>query len=204
MLKSTKTAAKASELIGKLLGWLPLDPNSITITSIFVAFFGFLAAFEGGLAGNAMALVLFAIAFFLDAVDGAIARAKNLVSKEGGFIDGIADRMVEFFLILSILQFFRFDEYPQIATIAILFFGTCMTSFVKAYAEHQGVMSHEKAKKLPGLLERAERSILLLAIFVLLIAGFRQYAIYGVYLTAALSLITFVQRFFTALYGKRD
>lgn len=204
MLKSTKTAEKASGLLGRLLGGLPLDPNSITLTSIFVAFFGFLAALEGGLAGYVMALILFAIAFFLDAVDGAVARAKNMVSKEGGFIDGIADRMVEFFLILAILQFFRLDTYPQIATVSVLFFGTCMTSFVKAYAEHQGILSHEKAKILPGLLERAERSVLLLAIFSLLILGYGQIAIYGIYLTAALSMLTFGQRFFTALYGKND
>lgn len=204
MLKSTKTADKASGLLGKLLSWLPFDPNTITLTSIFVAFFGFLAALEGGLAGNIMALILFIIAFALDAVDGAVARAKNKVTKEGAFIDGIADRLVEFFLILALLQFFRLDIYVEAALVSILFFGTCMTSFVKAYAEHRGILSHEKAAKLPGLLERAERSMLLITILVLLVTGYREYAIYGICLTAALSLITFVQRFAIALYGKSD
>lgn len=199
MLKSTKTAEKASGVLGKLLGWVPIDPNSITIMSMFIAILAYVA-FDKSLIGKATTLILFMFAFFFDAIDGAIARAKNKVTKEGAFIDGIADRVVEFFLILTLLQFFPLDKTMQAVVVSILFFGTCMTAFVKAYAEHRGMMNHEDAAKMPGLLERAERCIMLIAAFILLSFGQFQYGVYLLYLVAALSLITFVQRFFTAMY----
>lgn len=201
MLKSTKTAEKASGMLGKLLGWVPFDPNTITLTSVFVAVMA-VFSFSSTLTGKLSALMLFLIAFALDAIDGAVARAKNKVSDEGAFIDGIADRIVEFCLLITILMMFPLNTEMQIVIFSILFFGTCMTAFVKAYAEHRGVMKHEKAANLPGLLERAERSVLLLLAFVLLIAGYGLYGIYVLYLVAGLSLITFLQRFFTVLYGK--
>ena len=90
----------------------------------------------------------------------------------------------------------------QTVVVSILFFGTGMTSFVKAYAEHKGILTHEQAEKMPGILERTERSILLLVAFVLLIFGYPQYGIYVLYAVAALSFVTFLQRFFGALYKK--
>jgi phosphatidylglycerophosphate synthase len=203
MLKSTKTAEKASGMLGKLLGWVPFDPNTITLTSVFVAVMA-VFSFSSTLTGKLSALMLFLIAFALDAVDGAVARAKNKASNQGAFIDGIADRIVEFCLLITILMMFPLNTEMQLVIFSILFFGTCMTAFVKAYAEHRGVMKHEQAAKLPGLLERAERSVLLLAAFVLLIAGYGLYGIYVLYLVAGLSLITFLQRFFTVLYGKKE
>jgi len=161
-------------------------------------------SFSSTLTGKLSALMLFLIAFALDAADGAVARAKNKVSDQGAFIDGIADRIVEFCLLITILMMFPLNTEMQLVIFSILFFGTCMTAFVKAYAEHRGVMKHEQAAKLPGLLERAERSVLLLAAFVLLIAGYGLYGIYVLYLVAGLSLITFLQRFFTVLYGKKE
>ena len=199
MLKSTKTAEKTSGIIGTALAWLPLDPNTITLTSVFVAVLAFMA-YAPSFEGQVMALMMFLVAFGLDAVDGAVARAKNMVSKEGAFLDGIADRVVEFFLLLVLLQMFYLNQWMQIVVVSILFFGTCMTAFVKAYAEHRGMMKHEDAVKMPGILERAERSILLLVAFVLLIFGYSQYGIYVLYAAAALSLITFAQRFFGAMY----
>jgi len=203
MLKSTKTAQEASGMIGKLLAWIPLDPNSITLTSIFVAFFGFIA-YEPNLVGGIMSLLLFLIAFALDVVDGAIARAKNMVTKEGAFIDGIADRIVEFLLLLVLLKMFATNSTVQVVIVSILFFGTCMTAFVKAYSEHKGMLKHEKAEKLGGVLERSERSLLLLIAFTLVVAGQTQYGIYALYLTAILSFFTFLQRFLAVLYGEKD
>ena len=191
MLKSTKTAEKASGALGKLFAFVQLDPNSLTLTSVFLAILGYLTSF-----------LLFLIAFFLDAIDGAVARAQNKTSKEGAFLDGISDRIVEFFLLLTILQIFEFNGWMQTVVVSILFFGTGMTSFVKAYAEHKGILTHEQAEKMPGILERTERSILLLVAFVLLIFGYPQYGIYVLYAVAALSFVTFLQRFFGALYKK--
>ena len=194
MLKNLSVFRGISEQLGKIFSFIPLDPNSLTLTSVFLAILGYLA-YAPTLEAKITSFFLFIIAFFLDAIDGAVARAKKMTSKEGAFLDGISDRVVEFFLLLTILQFFSFNEWIQTVIISILFFGTCMTSFVKAYAEHKGMLKHEEAERMPGILERTERSLLLLTAFGLLIFGYAQYGIYVLYATAALSLITFVQRF---------
>ena len=106
-----------------------------------------------------------------DAIDGAVAREKNLVSKKGAFLDGISDRLVEFFLILALFKFTT-DSTTQLLLLAILFFGTVMTAFVKAYAEHSQIIKHNEALCMPGILERTERSILLLLALMFFVFGY--------------------------------
>ncbi len=173
---------------------IPLHPNHITILSVLISILA-LYIFKFN---PLYSIILFGLSFFVDAIDGVVARAKNLVSKEGAFLDGISDRLVEFFLILTIIFYFGSSQEVLLASIAILFFGTCMTAYVKAYAHHQGVLTEEEAKKLGGFLERAERVILL---FLTLIAFvyFREYAFYLLILTVGLSIITFIQRILRVL-----
>ena len=198
MIKGSKIGKETSTKIGSVLKFLPIHPTSITLISVILAISGFLVIYyERSLVSQMSAFALFLFAFLFDVVDGAIARAKNLVSKKGGFYDGIADRLVEFLLIFSLViiysEIFNFEMI--FVLIAILFFGTGMTSFVKAYSEHQGILKNEEAKKLPGLLERAERSILLLLAMLMIILQQFDYARIDLLAIAALSLITFLQRF---------
>jgi len=194
MLKHTKFAKSVSNLIGKIFGWLPLHPNAITILSIIMAVLGYVVWLPG-LEHKLEGIILFVLAFFFDAIDGAVARAKKLESKEGAFLDGIADRVVEFFLILTLFKVYAFNIEIQTLLFVILFFGTGMTSFVKAYAEHQRLLNHDEAIALPGLFERTERSIMLLAIFLLANLDYYNMIRPLTYITAALSIITFAERF---------
>ena len=191
MIKSSQFAKSVSEKLGKFLAWLPLHPNSITILSVLMAA---LAYFTWGISivSQIQALILFLFAFFFDAVDGAIARAKSLTTKEGAFLDGISDRLVEFFVVLALL---KTAPGLQLPLITILFFGTAMTAFVKAYAEHAQLLSHEDALKMPGLMERTERSLLLLAAMVLFMFNSQNIFAIVVYFTAVMSVLTFIQRF---------
>lgn len=173
---------------------IPLHPNHITILSVLLS----ILAFYIFQFNPFYSIVLFGLSFFVDAIDGVVARAKNLVSKEGAFLDGISDRLVEFFLILTIILYFGSTPEILLASICILFFGTCMTAYVKAYAHHQGVLTEEEAKKLGGLLERAERVILLFIILITFVY-FRDFAPYLLILTAVLSILTFLQRIFKVL-----
>lgn len=197
MLKKTRAAA-ISDCVGKMLARLPLEPNLITLASVFTAIIALLV-YDGSPQRGLVSFSLFLVAFAFDVVDGAMARAKGLVTKKGAFLDGIADRIVEFCLLLTLFFVFSKNAEMQIAVFSILFFGTCMTAFVKAYAEHQGVLDHKKAAAMGGILERAERSVLLLLTFAFLIFGYQQYAAYAIYLTAAFSVLTFFQRFFYAI-----
>lgn len=194
MLKHTKFARMVSELFGRSFAWLPLHPNAITILSVLLAIAGYLT-WTPMLETRAEAILLFAFAFFFDAIDGAVARAKKLESKQGAFLDGIADRVVEFFLILTLFKMFSLNFEVQLLLLAILFFGTGMASFVKAYGEHQGVLTHEEAISMPGIFERTERSIALLAIFLLANTDYMIFAKQLSYVTAALCIVTFAERF---------
>jgi len=190
LLKGTGIAKLFSESLGKFFGWVPLHPNTITVLAVLFSIVGFALFYYSQFA---IGFVFFVLSFFLDAVDGAVARAKNLTTKKGAFLDGISDRLVEFFLFLALFVSTT-DSITQLLLVAILFFGTCMTSFIKAYAEHSGLLDHETAKKMPGLLERAERSVLLLLVVLLLVLGLASWVVYILALIALLSFVTFVQR----------
>lgn len=191
MLKQTGIGKCISEKIGNMFSFYPFHPNTITLLSVVLAIFGTIALATGnGFQGFAF----FILAFLFDAVDGAIARAKNMTSKKGAFLDGISDRLVEFFLIVGLVMLVLPQQIVVLALIGILFFGTTMTSFVKAYAEHSGLMTNETTKNMPGFLERAERCVLLLVATLLLLFGFTLYFTYVIYLTVLLSFATFVQR----------
>jgi phosphatidylglycerophosphate synthase len=190
MLKSSGLSKGVSGFLGRIFRWVPLSPNAVTLIAVLFSIAGFVAFLYSELV---VGFALFVLAFLLDAVDGAIARVKGLVSKKGAFLDGISDRLVEFFLILALFVVAA-DLTTQLLLLAILFFGTCMTSFVKAYSEHSGLLDNETAKRMPGLLERAERSILLVLNLVLVVFGFGSWVLPLLGLIALLSFITFVQR----------
>lgn len=198
MLKSSGLGEGVSKAVGRLFVWVPVHPDIITLSSVIFAVGGF-AAFGYD---ARFSFVLFLIAVFLDVIDGAVARVKNLPTARGAFLDGISDRVVEFFLLLSFFSV----TFPVLLLeakwwlLGILFFGTCMTAFVKAYAEHAGVLDKERAKGMPGLLERSERVVLLMMAFIAIVASL-PYAIYVIAATAVLSLITFIQRVYFVLAG---
>lgn len=192
MLKSGGMSGGVSSSLGKYLGWVPLSPNKITVLSVLCAIAGFALFYLGNYWYGFGAFVL---AFVLDAVDGAVARARGETSKIGGFLDGVSDRMVEFFLLLSLLFVPLGMPYAPDALwiILVLFFGTCMTAFVKAYANYQGVLTKEEADKMPGILERGERGVLLMVFVLALLLGIgHAWVIFaGI---ALLSILTFLQR----------
>lgn len=196
MLKNSKMGKGFSGMLGNAFRNVPLHPNTITYFSVVFALLGYAAYDYNGW----YALCLFALAFFVDALDGAVARAKNMSSAKGAFIDGVCDRLVEFFIILVLFKTADFTLVLEKDSwlLIVLFFGTGMTSFVKAYAEHAGVMKHEEAVKMPGMLERAERSILLVVALILALLQ-NEYAAAVIMFTATLSFLTFVQRFARAL-----
>ncbi|MDO8554810.1 MAG: CDP-alcohol phosphatidyltransferase family protein [Candidatus Micrarchaeota archaeon] len=202
MIKNTGFASKVSENLGKIFAKLPIDPNAITILSLLLAIMAYIS-YGPHPVNELQSLILFGFAFFFDAIDGAVARAVNKVTKEGAFLDGVIDRCVEFFLILTLFSAFTFNLEAWKLLLVILFFGTGMTSFVKAYAEHRGMMTHEEAAKLPGLLERTERVILLMLIFVATIFSTMDHVRILLYITAALSIVTFLQRTYLIMYGKK-
>lgn len=71
-------------------------PNKLTVLRvIMVPFFVlFMLTDLGGEAGKWIALVIFCLASFTDMLDGKIARARNLVTNFGKFMDPLADKLL--------------------------------------------------------------------------------------------------------------
>lgn len=206
MLKSCLVDGKKIDRRLACLARLGLSPNGWTALALAVAFGGFFALWGGQLLPG---LLLFLLSGTLDVVDGAVARATGRTSATGAFLDGVLDRYVEVLLILGLLfylgptaEFF----IPVGAWIAILVFGAVMTSFVRAYADHRGLVRDQKvlAEEMGGLLERAERLILIYAGMIGALLFGDGWLLGAIVLAAVLSNLTAVQRIFLAIrIGRR-
>ncbi len=193
MLKQESSLRNIQSSIGKTFAIIPLSPNHWTILSLLVALAAGIMISFGELF---LGLFLFALAGLLDLVDGAVARARNQVSKLGGFIDGVADRFVEAIFLFS----FMFYTLPEIFIDAkiwiasVIFLGTCMPSFVRAYADHKEVIEKSKALALGGLCERSERLlILILGLFAGIVFSM-DFFVYSLIIASVLSAVTIFQR----------
>lgn len=202
MIKNSVNISKIESKFYPLLKHCPLSPNMITVLSVIFALCAFILAYLDFHIYPIIGLIF--LAFIIDAFDGMVARAKNQICKKGAFLDGIADRIVEFFVLLILLKWLALANITgylipiDIQIISILFLGTCMASFVKAYAEHRQVLTHEKAVKLKGILERAERIGLIFVAFLSILFA-PLYTAYVIFLIFILTIITFLQRVYYVL-----
>jgi len=197
MLKQSEPPRKLQGLIGGALASIPLSPNQWTLLSVLVAVAAALVIARGGSQNELiLGLVLFALSGALDMVDGAVARARGEVTKMGGFIDGVADRFVEALFLFSFM-FYPLPTVlvdPKIWLASLVFLGTCMPSFIRAYADHKEVISKERANALGGVFERSERIILLvIGLMAALIWGM-EFFVFSVIAASVLSLVTIIQR----------
>ena len=201
MLKATLRSEKTDRLAGGLAA-IGLSPNAWTLISLVPALAGLVALVMHQLA---LGLAMFALSAFIDIVDGTVARVTNQVSDKGAYIDGVVDRYVELMLYLGLLIYIGREEFlglPNEAWIVLLIFGGLMTSFVRAYADHRGIVKDPgELKRMGGLLERLER--LMLLYFGMFLGLFDiQWLMAVIALTALLANATALQRIRFALRAK--
>lgn len=191
-LKASNLAVSLQCRAGRLFSKIPLSANKITALAVAFALAGFLLSLAGM---HPLSVAFFALAGLSDAIDGAVARERKEASPLGAYLDGIADRIVEFLLISS-LFLYQLPSLilPSFAWLVLaLFFGTCMTSFATAYADHRKVAGFQKISRQPGILPRAERFALLFTA-LLLAPACPLCASLAIFACAALSIATFAQR----------
>jgi archaetidylinositol phosphate synthase len=178
---------------------LGLSPTTWTSLSLLTAVAGLVALCVHQLG---MGLILFVVSGMLDIVDGAVARATGNATSRGAFADGVADRYVELMLCLGLLLYLgpgKILFLPMDVWFVLLIFGSLMTSFVRAYADHRGLVKDpEELKGMGGLLERGER-LTLLYLGILLGLFDQGWLMASVALTAALANLTAFQRIAIAL-----
>mgnify|MGYP001473713080 FL=1 len=123
--------------------------------------------------------IVLLVAGFFDVVDGQVARATQKVSKTGGFLDSVFDKIAEIAIFFGILVGGFAEPYLVFLAISL----SLLVSYTRSRAESLGV----KLQGI-GIGERAER---LLVIAIVGIIGFMEYAVIIVIIIAA---ITFIQR----------
>ncbi len=200
MLKQNEKSRGLQVKIGEILSFIPLSPNQWTVLAVLIALFAAYWIMAGELVYG---LLLFALAAAADLIDGAVARARGQVTKFGGFLDGITDRFVEAIFLFS-LMFYPLPEIlidAKIWLAGFVFMGTCMPSFVSAYADHNGVLSREKARNIGGICERTERILLLVIGMAAGLYFSMDYFVYALILGIILSSVTVVQRIVKAMRG---
>jgi archaetidylinositol phosphate synthase len=204
MLKSALRPEQTDALLRRF-SRLGISPIAWTVLSLVLAVAGCASLVNHHLA---LGLIFFVISGFLDMVDGAVARATNSSSARGAYIDGVLDRYVEMLLFLGLIFYLSTNEtfllLPVQVWIAMLIFGSLMTSFSRAYADHRGLLKDPiLLQKMGGILERAERLILLYLGMLLGIFD-QRYLAWTIVLVAILSNATAVQRIIFALnQGKK-
>ena len=105
--------------------------------------------------------LMLAFAFAFDALDGAVARRRDMCTKSGGYFDAMVDRYQELVVLAGIAA-----VNDQWALALIAFSGGVMTSYAKARTAIEIPISNEAW---PDFFERLERIIFLCA--MLLAAG---------------------------------
>lgn len=188
------------KLVGKVFGSLPLTPNQYTYLSGIFALVGLYFMTQENIL---WAIIFFLIAGGLDFVDGSVARAKNMSSKVGAYLDTVFDRYVEGIMFFGIL-FLPLPDFiiPGYAWVFLAIFGSMLTTYVKAAAKEKELVNQELKG---GLLSRGERLILT---FVALILGIIYpdylYMTYVIALIAVLANFTAIQRFVSAVLKNKD
>ena len=184
---------KIERVVAKIFSFLPFTPNQYTLLSVF---FGLGTFFSLTRKNLILALFFFLFASFLDFVDGAVARYKNLVSKKGAYLDTICDRYIEGLLLLGIL-FFPLPKilFPAYFWIFLILFGSLMTTYAKAAAKEKELTNQELKG---GLLSRGERILLLILCLILGIFN-KVWMTYLLIVIALLTNLTSIQRIYSAI-----
>ncbi len=172
--------------IRKLLGPVAknigsINPNTLTIMGLLISLLSafFFARHEVLVAG-----VFLLLSGFFDALDGAVARENNRITKFGGFLDSVTDRFADAAIIIGAVYGGLVDilglQSWFIGTMAIV--GSFMVSYTRARAEAAG------ASASVGIGERAVR------ILIIVTGAFLDLVSWALLLVAVLSFITVFQR----------
>ena len=177
MLNNLRDSLKpALEKVGKTFAATGLSPNTFTVIGLIFAFassivYGLSYEYSLIIAG-----VILLISGFFDIVDGQVARYANKMSKKGGFLDSVFDKIAEVAIFFGILVGNYTDPYLVFLAITL----SLLVSYTRALADSAGI----KMQGI-GIGERAER---LLVIAIVGIIGFMEIAVVIVIIISAITL----------------
>jgi CDP-diacylglycerol--glycerol-3-phosphate 3-phosphatidyltransferase len=162
---------------------LPVTPNQITVVGFLMNVAAAALIYDRRWV---LATVVFVVASILDVLDGALARARPRLNPFGGFLDSTTDRISEGFILGAIALVLADDgEMVALAAVFVALVGSFLVSYTRAKAEALGLRGDV------GLMARAERIVLLAVVLAFSGLGVLPY---GIYLLAALTAFTVLQR----------
>ncbi|MFX0079828.1 MAG: archaetidylinositol phosphate synthase [Candidatus Hermodarchaeota archaeon] len=181
--------------VARLIARSKIPPNALTLLGPIIASFAAWMYIQQQLA---IALLLLLLSGFVDALDGAVARATGKTTAFGGVLDSVCDRYSDAIVLIGIILGGWVSTFWGILTIV----GSLLVSYTRARAEAAGVEQLGV-----GIAERPERLIILMVVTLLqyltviglLFPPPSYFSIiywleYGVILIAILAHITVVQR----------
>lgn len=135
----------------KLLLWLRVTPNMLTIGSLIVTIAGAILLGMGDFSLGGWTLFL---AFTMDAWDGIIARQTGVSSIGGEFLDATIDRYNDLIAYLGLMFYYRNDPIP-LGLVTLTLIGSTLVSYTRAKGEAVGVDPNV------GWMQRHERAVYL-------------------------------------------
>lgn len=174
--------------LGRSLARIGLTPNIVTVIGATGVAVGALYFYPRGmLYAGSVVVTVFAL---FDMLDGAVARAKDASSEFGAFLDSSLDRVADAALFAGLMWWFVGEGDDPILAGLTLFclISGFMVSYLKSRAEGLGVNCDV------GLAERTERLVIILIAAGLGGLGVPYILAGGLWLLAAMSLITILQR----------
>jgi len=163
--------------IGRAFASTGISPNVWTVVGLVFAFtasliYGINVEYSLILGG-----IILLVSGFFDIVDGQVARYTNKISKTGGFLDSVFDKIAEVAIFFGILIGGYAEPYLVFLAITL----SLLVSYVRAKADAAQI----KLQGI-GIGERAER---LLVIAIVGIIGFMEIAVIIVVIIASITLI---------------
>lgn len=186
MLNNLRDSLKPTlEKIGAKFGSTGLSPNFWTGVGLVFAFasavsYGLNAYISPWFSAAIIGGVLLLVSGFFDIVDGQVARYTKKISKKGGFLDSVFDKIAEVAIFAGLLV----GGFAEPIWVLLAITLSLLVSYARSRAESLGI----KLQGI-GIGERAER--LLVIAIIGMIPGLMPYAIGIVIIIAG---ITFIQR----------
>jgi archaetidylinositol phosphate synthase len=146
---------KKLDIVANKIVWAGLSPNHLTLLGLLCSI---LAALFYLYQENILAAVFLLVGGSLDALDGALARVSNKVTKEGGIFDSTIDRLGEALIFIGIIL----GGYSSVFIGLSAMISSYLVSYIRGRAEVENVNIEGV-----GIGERPER-ILLLTVFTFL------------------------------------
>jgi archaetidylinositol phosphate synthase len=171
------TLKPALEKMGRGFASTGLSPNFWTAVGLGFAILSAIVYGMGVEFGLIIGGILLLVSGFFDMVDGQVARVTGKTSKKGSYIDSMFDKIAEVAIFFGILVGGYAEPY--------LVFLAITLSLLVSYARAKSDIINVKLQGI-GIGERAER---LLAIAIIGIIGFMEYAVIIVVIIAGITLI---------------